>query len=542
MSTTADNGRGHLWHNPVIRWLGNRSLRTKTASGILLMATVAVIVGGLAVIRMGSIHDATGQLYHNGLIPLSQIQDVEGNFETTRLDILAHILAPDPPEKETFEQKLVSDDHAVRAAIERYAETSSAPELVSQLKNTWASYLVARDPVLAASKAGDTANAERIRSQQLAPIASQAELIVEQLIEHETAGAKNRLDHATAEYEQARTYVIVLLTAGVLGALGLGMIMARTMVTTIRKVSSVIDGLAAGDLTRSADVATTDEVGRMATALDQAIANIRATISRLGENGERLAVASEELSTVNEHIATSAEQASARAEAVAAAAEQVSRNVDTVAAGSEEMTSSIQEIASSAAAAARVAAAAVEVATTANSTLSELGRSSGEIGDVVNLITSIAEQTNLLALNATIEAARAGDSGKGFAVVASEVKDLAQETAKATEDISKRVTDIQDESTAAVAAIEKISEVIETINGYAATIATAVEEQTVTTGEIGRNVTQAATGSSDIARNITDVAGAAQATSVGVGQSRSAARELSKMSADLRALVSQFQV
>jgi methyl-accepting chemotaxis protein len=146
---------------------------------------------------------------------------------------------------------------------------------------------------------------------------------------------------------------------------------------------------------------------------------------------------------------------------VAAAAEQVSRNVQTVAAGAEEMGASIREIANSASEAAQVATEAVEIVGSVNSTVAQLGASSAEIGNVVKLITTIAEQTNLLALNATIEAARAGDAGKGFAVVASEVKDLAQETAKATDDISGRVQAIQADAEAAVSAISRIVEVID---------------------------------------------------------------------------------
>jgi methyl-accepting chemotaxis protein len=195
-------------------------------------------------------------------------------------------------------------------------------------------------------------------------------------------------------------------------------------------------------------------------------------------------------------MGSSAEETSSQATLVSAASEQVSKSVQTVASGTEEMTASIREIAKNASEAARVASGAVKVAENTNQTISKLGDSSTEIGKVIKVITSIAQQTNLLALNATIEAARAGEAGKGFAVVANEVKELAKETAKATEDISQKIESIQGDTRHAVSAISEINGVISKINDYQNTIASAVEEQTATTSEISRNVNEAAHGSS----------------------------------------------
>jgi methyl-accepting chemotaxis protein len=176
-----------------------------------------------------------------------------------------------------------------------------------------------------------------------------------------------------------------------------------------------------------------------------------------------------------------------------------------------------------------------------NSQVTRLGDSSAEIGNVIKVITSIAEQTNLLALNATIEAARAGEAGKGFAVVAGEVKELAQETAKATEDIARRVEAIQQDTTGAVSAIGQISEIIANINEYQLTIASAVEEQTATTSEMASSVTEAATGSGEIAANITGVAESASASSQTLGEMGSSIQELAQMATELRNRVSAFK-
>ena len=206
------------------------------------------------------------------------------------------------------------------------------------------------------------------------------------------------------------------------------------------------------------------------------------------------------------------------------------------------MGASIREISQNANNAAQVASNAVGVAQRTNETVAKLGTSSAEIGNVVKVITAIAEQTNLLALNATIEAARAGEAGKGFAVVATEVKDLAQETAKATEDIVRRVETIQTDTSSAVDAIGEISRIIAEINDYQVTIASAVEEQTATTNEMSRSIGDAAGGSSNIADNINGVARAAQATTGTLTEADASVAELTRVADELRTVVARFRV
>ena len=205
------------------------------------------------------------------------------------------------------------------------------------------------------------------------------------------------------------------------------------------------------------------------------------------------------------------------------------------------MSASIKEIAKNTAEATRVANSAVQTAESTNKTIGKLGQSSAEIGQVIKVITSIAQQTNLLALNATIEAARAGEEGKDFAVVANEVKELAKETAKATEDIGRKIEAIQSDNSGAVSAIGEIGTVINQISDIQTTIASAVEEQSVTSNEISRNLAEAANGNIDITRNVTGVAEAARATTAGAAETQQSAKSLELMAIELKKLVSRFK-
>ena len=308
------------------------------------------------------------------------------------------------------------------------------------------------------------------------------------------------------------------------------------------ETNEVLQLMAANDYTHRVQGSYQGIFAEVGKATNKTADTLRGSIEMLGQSVQALSSAAEELTATSQQMSANAEETSTQTKVVSSATAQVSQNLQTVATGAEEMGASIKEIAKNATEAAKVATSAVKVAETANTTVSKLGDSSTEIGQVIKVITSIAQQTNLLALNATIEAARAGEAGKGFAVVANEVKELAKETAKATEDISRKIEAIQTDTKAAVDAIGTISEVINQINGISSTIASAVEEQNATTNEMSRNVSEAARGSGEITSNIAGVAQAAESTSRGAGDTQKAAQDLVETSTQLRRLVEQFKV
>jgi methyl-accepting chemotaxis protein len=342
---------------------------------------------------------------------------------------------------------------------------------------------------------------------------------------------------------EARRNVLVLLALAATLVPAVGVLIWRAINRTLNqtnRIVSVIDAATGGDLTGEVTVTGADPIGRMGIGLARFLTDLRTSIGSIGSTADRVAGSAQGLRELSKSMAATAQTGSARAVEASTAAREVSGSVESVASGTQDMDQAIQQIATSAVSASEVAQSAVRVAEQTNAIVAKLECSSGEIGDVVGVIRSIAEQTNLLALNATIEAARAGEAGKGFAVVASEVKDLAQETARATADITNRIEAIQSDARGAVGAIGEIRAIIGQIHEIQATIAAAVDEQRENSSAIGRGVAQAAANSTGIASGIAQVAAASTQTSDDADQTRLAAEELAELAAELKRLVESF--
>ena len=516
----------------------------KIIAAVSVAALVALTVGIVGLRALGEASDAAQRLYHTNVSDIAAVGHINATVGQARVDIANHAISLDAAGKTKFGDAFVADLKTFETAVAAYSADSPAgdPATIADIRSNWTAYSeVTQNKMIPAGEKNDLAGWQTIRDTETLPLLKKIYAGIESLTAAESADAATGAASAKSGYESSRTISVAALVVGLLLALGLGFLVARGIVRSLDKVKDVCDSLAAGDLTRATGLTSRDEPGMMGRSLDSAMVKLRETVSTINSSAASLASSSEEMSSVTTQIAASAEETSAQAQTVSAAAEQISRSVETVSSGSEEMGASIREISQNATEAARVASEAVTIAATTSTTMNKLGDSSAEIGNVIKVITSIAEQTNLLALNATIEAARAGESGKGFAVVASEVKELAQETARATEDISQRVQAIQNDTTGAVSAIEEISRVIARISDFQTTIASAVEEQTATTAEMNRSVAEAASGTSEIAENITGVAEAARLTGQGVTETQQATVDLARMSSELSTLVANFR-
>ncbi|SCX42995.1 methyl-accepting chemotaxis protein [Klenkia marina] len=524
-----------------MRWISDRPVAVKIGAIVVVVCVLAAALTGLAVSRLSYLRAEANDLYHGHIVQLVALGELQRAYQGDRARYAGYALLS-PEDRVTMTAELAERRTDIDQKIEDYGSYAIDADAWAQFRSDLSTYYtIADQQLVGAADAGNEAGVALVLTGSLQTAVDRVMDDFSAESDRSSQEAGTQIVDTDDEAAQAIWMMIAALVGMVLLGSGLAWVVVRGIRRSVREVQTSLEALAQGDLTVRPQVDTKDELGRMATALASAQDQLRGLMSSVVGSADAVAASSEELSASAAQIAASAEQTSVQSGAVSGSAEEVSRSVATVAAGAEQMSASIREIAQNANEAARVAAEAVSEAESTNQTIQKLGLSSKEIGDVVKVITSIAEQTNLLALNATIEAARAGEAGKGFAVVANEVKELAQETARATEDIARRVEAIQHDTGGAVEAIGRIGTVIGQINDYQLTIASAVEEQTATTNEMSRSVAEAAGGTTEIAGTITGVSSAAGATTQALGQTRVAVDELARMAGDLRTTVGTFR-
>jgi len=527
---------------PLTSTVGRVGLRGRLLAAILLVALTTVAVGSVGISRMSALSTQADEVYSDGAVPLDALRQLQVDWWTLSAHGARAAITVLPPATVAQEQKAaaaatekLTDDQAAVAEMPLSAEAAAAFARFSESVTT---YLTALAQVQAV--------ADPAKAPELLRAMDDAEATIESSIVAATdaaaVSAQTSVQEARDAYSSARTLTLAIIVIGLAISVVLAVLIVRSVMGPVQRVKEVLDRVAGGDLSVRAGETGGAELGEVARSLDTTLDALSSVLRLVDDSAGRLAAASAALNSGAAGMAESARTATGQADVVVASAGEVAQSVDTVATGSQQMEAAIREIAQNASEASRVAGRAVDVAENTTRTVGKLGDSSAEIGNVIKVITGIAEQTNLLALNATIEAARAGEAGKGFAVVATEVKELAQETAKATEDISRRVEAIQADTAGAVAAIGDISNVIGQINDFQATIAAAVEEQTATTNEMNRNVAGAATSSRSIATAISGLAAGTQRTNDGVAEAQRSAAELARMSDELQDAVRRFTV
>jgi methyl-accepting chemotaxis protein len=537
------------------------------------VSSVVLLLGGVSLYKFRDLNKDTEEISQNYLVAIGYLDKMRSSLLVYRLSSV-RVMQTNLTDDEARKQRKRMDE--ARAVFDEYNAKYAPTVVTAAEKSIYEGFLTHRDKYFKGSDEAyrllDTGNKDDgVKLYMAVAVAEGAEMdqALATDMDYNVAEGNRWAGEASASYDSGLVIVILLAGAALFISVVSGAILVRGISLPVMSMTAAMRALADGD--KSVQIPSQDrrdEIGAMAAAVqvfkDNAIRADEMAAQRASDQAAREARArsiesmtrdfdsqvSSALGTVSsaagevertaQALSANAEQTSRQVESVASATEEASASVETVAAAAEELASSIAEIGRQVEHSSRVSRAASEEADRTNATVRGLAESSARIGEVVNLINDIASQTNLLALNATIEAARAGDAGKGFAVVANEVKHLANQTAKATEEIGSQIGAVQSATHNAVAAISGIVARIGEINQIASAIAAAVEEQSAATAEIARNVQQAASGTQMVSSNIGNVTHAAEETGSAARMMLESAQSLAGESQSLRTTVDRF--
>ncbi|MDQ1292446.1 MAG: methyl-accepting chemotaxis protein [Actinomycetota bacterium] len=529
--------------SPILRGR-SLSVRASILSTVFVVALAAVIIGVLGLVELQQVSGDGEKIYTESYEPSQDVANLGENIYRVRWAARSKSAAPDQKSKSYYQEELDKAIKIVTDSTQIYKSRAIGDDQRKEIEafsQNWNAYNEYREQTNELIAQGKAAQAQAFIAEKLNPAIASAQESLDKLGKVSEEQATRHIDRMRNTNSNARLTIIAALIICVGAAVGLALRTAASIMNPLDKIRAVLAAVADGDLTRRAEVAQNNELGQMAQALTRAIDRMRTMVKTMVDSSSAMTQRAAQLQSSSHNLSGMASETTDQVTRIHTATTDVAAGIQSVAGGATQMGASIREIASNAQKAAQVANEAVSVAGATDEIMSRLGASSMEIGNVIKLINAIAEQTNLLALNATIEAARAGDAGKGFAVVANEVKDLAQETSRATDDISQRVEAIQTDAGGAAQSISGVTEVIGQIDSYQTTIASAVEEQSATTNSMASDLEHASDDVSRITEGIDKVRQAAEATGAGVHEVGDAATEMAALSAELQSTVAAYR-
>ena len=553
--------------------LKNIKIGIRLTLGYVILLLLMIFVGLYGLRAVGVLQDDLHLISGDLMIKVSQANDIMHNVNVIARGLRNLIIDPDKTRQEAELKRIAECRKKAGELFDILNRTVSDPKGAAQVKTgaeLRSTYVLVSEKFIELVKAGQIEDARQLMFGDLRQAQNTYLQALDDLVKVMEEGAMASSVHADEQASAAETYILVLLGASVALSILMAFFTVRSITGPVHKTSLLAAAMAQGNFTNKLDINQKDEVGHMASSLNSMVAQLSSMIRDIVGGVNTLSASSNDLASVSRQLSSSASETSNRANTVAAAAEEMnanfhsvsaameqsSSNVHMVASAAEEMTSTVSEISQSAARARNIAETAVQQSQQSLKKMSSLGNAANKIGRVTDLINDISEQTNLLALNATIEAARAGDAGKGFAVVANEIKELARQTATATDDIRDQIHEMQSITQMSVKDIDDVTRIIAEINDVITGIASAVEEQFATTTDIASNISQAALGISEVNENVAqastviadisrDIAGISlQSGQVETGSSnvQDSAQGLAALAVQLERLVKQFKV